>query len=145
MSTSVRTIALPSSSIIGLVDTFTPDSKLTAQADMPVLLTNLREAAAAFGTASAIYKSCTAIFTQSAAVVVAVGVAKVEDAAQQTSAIIGTVTEAGQRTGLQALLDGKSRFNAQPRLLVAPAFRHPGGSDGDGCAGREAARHRHRR
>ncbi len=58
-----RTIALPSSSIIGLVDTFTPDSKLTAQADMPVLLTNLREAAAAFGTASAIYKSCTAIFT----------------------------------------------------------------------------------
>ncbi|MFV3329323.1 phage tail sheath subtilisin-like domain-containing protein [Pseudomonas sp. NY15437] len=115
-----RTIALPSSSIIGLVDTFTPEAKLTAQADVPVLLTSLREAAVAFGTASAIYKSCTAIFTQSAAVVVAVGVAKVEDAAQLTSAIIGTVTEAGQRTGLQALLDGKSRFNAQPRLLIAP-------------------------
>ncbi|MCP1605910.1 phage tail sheath subtilisin-like domain-containing protein [Pseudomonas citronellolis] len=115
-----RTIALPSSSIIGLVDTFTPGAPASAEPDVPVLLTSLREAAAAFGTGSAIYKACTAIFTQASAVVVAVGVAEVEDPAQQTSAIIGSVTESGQRTGLQALLDGKSRFNAQPRLLVAP-------------------------
>ena len=115
-----RTIALPSSSIIGLVDTFTPGAPASAEPDVPVLLTSLREAAAAFGTGSAIYKACTAIFTQASAVVVAVGVAEVEDPAQQTSAIIGNVTESGQRTGLQALLDGKSRFNAQPRLLVAP-------------------------
>jgi len=115
-----RTIALPSSSIIGLVDTFTPGAPATAEPDVPVLLTSLREAAAAFGVGSAIYKACTAIFTQASAVVVAVGVAEVEDPAQQTSAIIGSVTESGQRTGLQALLDGKSRFNAQPRLLVAP-------------------------
>ncbi|GBL59239.1 phage tail sheath protein [Pseudomonas citronellolis] len=115
-----RTIALPSSSIIGLVDTFTPGAPATAEPDVPVLLTSLREAAAAFGVGSAIYKACTAIFTQASAVVVAVGVAEVEDPAQQTSAIIGNVTESGQRTGLQALLDGKSRFNAQPRLLVAP-------------------------
>lgn len=115
-----RTIALPSSSIIGLVDTFTPGAPATAEPDVPVLLTSLREAAAAFGVGSAIYKACTAIFTQASAVVVAVGVAELEDPAQQTSAIIGSVTESGQRTGLQALLDGKSRFNAQPRLLVAP-------------------------
>ncbi|MCK9802439.1 phage tail sheath family protein, partial [Pseudomonas sp. MAFF 302030] len=51
---------------------------------------------------------------------VACGVAKLEDAALQTSAIIGGVLASGKRTGLQALLDGKSRFNAQPRLLVAP-------------------------
>lgn len=115
-----RTIALPSSSIIGLVDTFTPGAPATAEPDVPVLLTSLREAAAAFGVGSAIYKACTAIFTQASAVVVAVGVVEVEDPAQQTSAIIGNVTESGQRTGLQALLDGKSRFNAQPRLLVSP-------------------------
>jgi len=53
-------------------------------------------------------------------VIVACGVAKVADAAEQTSAIIGGVLADGKRTGLQALLDGKSRFNAQPRLLVAP-------------------------
>ena len=52
--------------------------------------------------------------------IVACGVAKVQDAAQQTSAIIGWVLASGKRTGLQALLDGKSRFNAQPRLLVTP-------------------------
>lgn len=115
-----RTIALPSSSIIGLVDTFTPGAPASAEPDVPVLLTSLREAAAAFGTDSAIYKACTAIFTQASAVVVAVGVVEVENPAQQTSAIIGSVTESGQRTGLQALLDGKSRFNAQPRLLVSP-------------------------
>lgn len=33
---------------------------------------------------------------------------------------VGGVTVAGVRTGMQALLDGKSRFNAQPRLIVAP-------------------------
>ncbi len=48
------------------------------------------------------------------AVIVACGVAKLEDAAEQTSAIIGGVLADGTRTGLQALLDGKSRFNAHP-------------------------------
>ncbi|WP_371370002.1 phage tail sheath subtilisin-like domain-containing protein [Pseudomonas sp. QL9] len=115
-----RTIALPSSSIIGLVDTFAPGASVSAQADVPVLITSLREAAAAFGVDSAIYKSCVAIYTQSAAVVVAVGVKLAETPEMQASAVIGTVTASGQRTGLQALLDGKSRFNAQPRLLVAP-------------------------
>ncbi|CDF81951.1 putative phage tail sheath protein [Pseudomonas knackmussii B13] len=115
-----RTIALPSSSIIGLVDTFAPGASVSAQADVPVLITSLREAAAAFGVDSAIYKSCVAIYTQSAAVVVAVGVKLAETPEMQASAVIGTVTASGQRTGLQALLDGKSRFNTQPRLLVAP-------------------------
>lgn len=116
-----RTIALPSSSIIGLVDVFTP-GPATAQANVPVLITSLREAAAAFGVGSPIYQSCVAIYTQAAAVVVAVGVTTGEDDQATVSAIIGSVTESGQRTGLQALLDGKSRFNTQPRLLVAPGW-----------------------
>jgi Phage tail sheath protein FI len=53
-------------------------------------------------------------------VIVCCGVAKAVDAAAQTSSIIGGVLANGKRTGLQALLDGKSRFNAQPRLIVAP-------------------------
>ncbi|WP_085590891.1 phage tail sheath family protein [Pseudomonas sp. B14(2017)] len=119
-----RTIALPSSSIIGLVDTFTPgpgaDGTPTAQANELVLITSEREAIAAFGAGSAIAKACQAIYTRAKAVIVACGVTKVEDAAAQTSAIIGGVLAGGARTGLQALLDGKSRFNAQPRLLVTP-------------------------
>ncbi|MED5608483.1 phage tail sheath family protein [Pseudomonas sp. JH-2] len=115
-----RTISLPSSSIIGLVDTFTPGGTATAQPNAATLITNEREAAAAFGIDSAIYKACKAIYTRTSAVIVAVGVALAGTPAEQVSAIIGGVTVDGARTGLQALLDGKPRFNAQPRLLVAP-------------------------
>ena len=120
VDTGARTIALPSSSIIGLVDTFTVAPEFSAQPGDLVLLTRESEAVAAFGPGSAITRAAKAIFTRSKAVIVACGVAKLEDAALQTSAIIGGVKADGKRTGLQALLDGKSRFNAQPRLLVAP-------------------------
>lgn len=120
VDTGARTIALPSSSIIGLVDTFTEAPAFSAKVNDLVLITSEREAIAAFGEGSAITKACQAIYTRAKAVIVACGVAKLEDAAEQTSAIIGGVLADGKRTGLQALLDGKSRFNAQPRLLVTP-------------------------
>ncbi|MBD8791211.1 phage tail sheath family protein [Pseudomonas syringae] len=120
VDTGARTIALPSSSVIGLVDTFTPGAGITAALNVAVLITSNREAVAAFGPNAAITKALAAIFSQSRAVVVAVGVAVESTAPLQTTAIIGGTLVSGQRTGLQALLDGKSRFNAQPRLLIAP-------------------------
>ena len=120
VDTGARTIALPSTSIIGLCDTFTPGIKATAKPNDLVLLTSEREAVAAFGEDAAITRAAKAVFLKAKAVIVACGVAKLEDEALQTSAIIGGVLASGQRTGLQALLDGKSRFNAQPRLLIAP-------------------------
>lgn len=120
VDTGARSIALPSSSIIGLVDTFIEGPGVTAKANDLVLITSEREAVAAFGKDAAITKACRAIYTRAKAVIVACGVAKVAAAAEQTAAIIGAVEADGKRTGLQALLDGKSRFNAQPRLLVAP-------------------------
>ena len=122
VKSGARTISLPSSSIIGLCDTFTPGvlSGGTAKAGELKLITSEREAIAAWGADSAITKACKAIYTKAKAVIVAIGVPKLEDAALQTSAIIGGVLASGQRTGLQALLDGKSLFNAQPRLLIAP-------------------------
>ena len=122
IKTGARTISLPSSSIIGLCDTFTPGALGggTAKAGELTLITSEREAIAAFGADSAITKACKAIYTKAKAVIVAIGVPKLEDAALQTSAIIGGVLTSGQRTGLQALLDGKSLYNAQPRLLIAP-------------------------
>lgn len=120
VDTGARSIALPSSSIIGLVDTFTEGGTATAKYNDLVLITNEREAVAAFGETSAITKACRAIYTRAKAVIVCCGVAKAVDAAAQTSSIIGGVLANGKRTGLQALLDGKSRFNAQPRLIVAP-------------------------
>ncbi|MGV8899990.1 MAG: phage tail sheath subtilisin-like domain-containing protein [Burkholderiaceae bacterium] len=126
VDTGPRPIAIPSSSIIGLVGLFTPGAEL-ATANEPVLLTSYREAVAKFGVDAPITKAAKGIYEQSSAVIVAIGVAEITggadpllDAAATTSAIIGGVTAGGARTGLQALLDGKSRFNAQPRLLVAP-------------------------
>ena len=120
VDTGARNVALPSSSIIGLVDTFTEGADATAKIGDLVLITNPREAVAAFGPASAVTKACQAIYARSKAVIVATGVAKGADAAAQTTAVIGGVQANGKRTGLQALLDGKSRFNAQPRLIIAP-------------------------
>lgn len=119
IDTGPRPISIPSSSIIGLVDLFVPGAGLVAENE-PVLLTSYRDAVAKFGTSAPISKAAKGIFDQSAAVVVAVGVQAGVDAAATTSAIIGGVNGSGQRTGMQALLDGKSKFNAQPRLIVAP-------------------------
>lgn len=119
VDTGPRPVSVQSSSIIGLVDIFTPGSGLVA-ANEPVLLTSYREAVAKFGPDAPITKAAKGIYEQSSAVVVAVGVEAGANASATTSAIIGGVTVAGNRTGLQALLDGKSRFNAQPRLIVAP-------------------------
>ncbi|MCP1518699.1 phage tail sheath protein FI [Pseudomonas migulae] len=122
IDTGARTISLPSSSIIGLCDTFSPGmlGGGTALAGELKLITSEREAIAAFGPDSAITKAAKAIYVRAKAVIVAIGVPKLEDAALQTSAIIGGVLASGQRTGLQALLDGKSKHNAQPKLLIAP-------------------------
>ncbi|HHK4469703.1 TPA: phage tail sheath family protein, partial [Pseudomonas aeruginosa] len=59
----------------------------------------------------------------------------------QASAIIGGINSTGERTGLEALLDGKSRFNAQPRLLIAPGHsaRQAVASAMDALAGRMRA------
>lgn len=121
VDTGTRPIAIPSSSIIGMVGLFTPAEGLVAPND-PVMLTSYREAVARFGADAPITQAAKAIYEQARAVIVAVGIPASEDAAALTSAVIGGVTITGQRTGLQALLDGKSRFNAQPRLLIAPGF-----------------------
>ena len=120
-----RTIAVPSSSIVGMVNTYTPGPDL-ALPNVPVQLTSYREAVAAFGERSAVAQAARAIYAQSKAAIVATGVAagakEGNDAAALTSAVIGGVTAGGARTGLQSLLDAKSKYNVQPRLLLAPGF-----------------------
>ena len=120
VDTGARPIAVPSSSIIGLCDTFTVVPAANAKPNELRLITRESEAIAAWGDGAAITQAVKAVFARSKAVIVACGVTKLEDTALQTSAIIGGVLANGTRTGMQALLDGKSRFNAQPRLLIAP-------------------------
>jgi phage tail sheath protein FI len=126
-----RPIEIPSSSIIGIVGLFTHGAELKATPDQATLITTYREAVAAFGENAPITKALKLIYEQASAVVVAVGVEQVMtmvgeeqvvDENATLSAIIGGTLTSGQRTGAQALLDGKSKFNAQPRLLCAPGF-----------------------
>lgn len=120
VDTGPRPISLPSSSIIGICDSYAPGVGLAA-VNTPIMITSQREAVAAFGEASAIARATNAIYQQASAVIVAIGVDEDQvDAAALQSAIIGTVNGSGQRTGLQALLDAKSIHNVQPRLLLAP-------------------------
>ena len=90
IDSGARTIALPSSSIIGLVDTYTPADGLVAP-NIPVLVTGKGDAAKKFGPASAICKRMNEIFDQAGAVVVAVGVDVATAGAELTSAIIGGI------------------------------------------------------
>jgi phage tail sheath protein FI len=118
-----RTISVPSSSVIGLVAVLPEGYAALANGvtpGKPVLITSEREAIAVGGESSPFTKACQAIYTRAKAVIVAVPLAPVVDAAALTSAVIGGVKVDGTRTGLQALIDGKSLFNAQPRLLIAP-------------------------
>jgi phage tail sheath protein FI len=135
-----RPIEIPSSSIIGLVGAFIMGEHTTALPDEAILITSYREAVAAFGPNAPITKAIKGIYEQSSAVIVAVGVQminrlevinagepdeaeiEVPDEDAMISAIIGGTRITGERTGAQALLDGKPRFNAQPRLLCAPGW-----------------------
>ncbi|WP_126286218.1 phage tail sheath subtilisin-like domain-containing protein [Burkholderia stagnalis] len=119
VDTGPRTIAVPSTSVVGIVDTYTPGAGLVAP-NVPVRITSEYDAVAAFGETSAITRSIQGIYKQSKTVMVAVGVATDQDDAKLTSAVIGGVTAGGARTGMQALLDGKSLFDLKPRLLIAP-------------------------
>ncbi|HDS1705446.1 MULTISPECIES: phage tail sheath subtilisin-like domain-containing protein [Pseudomonas] len=114
-----RTISVPSSSVIGIVDIYTPGVGL-AEPNTPVMVVSDREAVAAFGPNSPLTKACLQILDQAKAVIIAVGVTSAGTPASITSAVIGGVAADGKRSGLQALLDAKSLFNQHPRLLLAP-------------------------
>ena len=71
VDTGARTIALPSTSIIGLCDTFTVSPAASAKPNDLVLLTSEREAVAAFGEDAAITRAAKAVFLKAKAVIVA--------------------------------------------------------------------------
>lgn len=114
-----RPISIPSSSIIGLVESYTPAEGLAAP-DVPTLVTSQVEAVTQFGANSAIAAATQNIFNQAAAIVVVIGVAYSATPSTLQSNVIGGVSGGGVRTGLSALLDAKSVLNLQPRLIVAP-------------------------
>jgi len=125
------------SAIIGLVGTapvhtLTDATKKTI--NTPVVIYNEKEAKAYFGvetTGFSIPAALRAIFNQGAGMVVVVNVfdpaTHVTDTTPDVSKvtavnIIGTTTEGGSRTGMQAFRDCRTLFGFAPKQIIAPGY-----------------------
>lgn len=116
VTTGARAVSVPSSSIIGVVASYTEGD---AVANIPQLITSEKEAVTMFGenTGSGMAAALGAIYAQTKAVVVAVGVSPGADGS--VAEIVGGVDGEGKRGGISALLDAKSVVGVKPRILIA--------------------------
>jgi len=129
---AVRPIRTIATGIIGIVGT-APDADVAAfPLDTPVLVIGDRALAAKLDTTGlgkgTLPMSMDAIFDQIAPIMVVIRVSEAAlagggiDMAATQSNIIGTITAAGQYTGMQALLTAKVKIGVQPRILGAPGW-----------------------
>lgn len=113
----IRTVA---TSIIGIVAT-APDAKEEVfPLNTPVLLINPQSYIGKAGTTGTLKKALEAITVQANPMVIVVRVEQSEDEAQQSAAVIGTVTDEGKYTGLKALLTAQTKLKVKPRILGVP-------------------------
>ncbi|AQU84919.1 MULTISPECIES: phage tail sheath protein [unclassified Halomonas] len=113
----IRTVA---TAIIGLVATGPEADAQRFPLDTPVLATDIYSAIGAAGTTGTLARSLRAIVEETRTLCVVVRVAQGSDENETTANIIGSVTPAGQKTGIQALLAAEQRFGVKPRILGVP-------------------------
>lgn len=116
-----RPITTVSTSIIGMVCTASDADATVFPLDTPVLLTNVQAALTSAGTAGTLATSLQAIADQGNAATVVVRVEQKEDAAAQSTAIIGGSVN-GKYTGMKALLAAEAQLGVKPRILGVPAL-----------------------
>lgn len=117
-----RPIRVVATSIIGLVATADDADAAAFPLDTPVLITDVLTAIGKAGTSGTLAAALRAIADQASPVCVIVRVAEGLDEAATTSNVIGTVTLAGQKTGMQALLAAESLVGVKPRILGCPGL-----------------------
>lgn len=122
INTGARVIAALSTAIIGLVATATDADVAVFPLDTPVLVTDVSAAIGKAGVQGTLAKALDAISDQCSPIVVVVRVAPGVDAAATRTAIIGTTTSGGQKTGMQALLAAESQLGVRPRILGIPGY-----------------------
>ncbi len=137
---AARPIRTVNTAVIGIVGT-APDADAAAfPLNKPVLIAGDRTLAGKLDTTGnglgTLPAAMDAIFNQIAPLIVVVRVAEARlasgalDQAATQSNVIGTVTAAGQYTGLQALLVAEQVTGVRPRILGAPGFSHAAGVAG---------------
>lgn len=117
-----RTIRTVSTAVIGVVCTAEDADDTSFPLDRPALVTNVDTAIGKAGTQGTLKDTLTMIGQQSKPIIVVVRVAEGIDDEETTANIIGTTTETGQRTGLQALLTAKQKLGVTPRIIGVPAL-----------------------
>ncbi|HGM7334731.1 TPA: phage tail sheath C-terminal domain-containing protein [Stenotrophomonas maltophilia] len=129
IDTGARSIAIASSSVIGIVGTAPLADTEAFPINTPVLVTSPSQAAklsAKTGAeAGTLPGALDAIFDQSSAVVVVI---RVENGANESATLAnvlgGVNAQTGAYEGVHALLAAKSIVGVKPRILVAPGFTH---------------------
>lgn len=87
-----------------------------------VLITDIDTAIGKAGTTGTLKAALDGINDQANAVTVVVRVADAQDEPTRTANVIGGALADGSRTGMQALLDAKAKFNIKPRILGVPGL-----------------------
>jgi phage tail sheath protein FI len=115
-----RVIRTISTAVIGIVATASDADAETFPLNQPALVTNVSTAIGKAGTEGTLKNALTTIGNQAAPVIVVVRVAEGETEADTSANVIGTTTEEGKRTGLQALLTAKQKLGVTPRIIGCP-------------------------
>lgn len=128
VSAGATTLAVAATAIWGIVATAAQADAEVFPLNKPVLVTDIDAAIIAAGPEGTLAKSLKAIGDQARAVGVVIRVAdgvggNPED--QHTSLIANVIGggAAGERTGLQAMLDAESVLGVRPRILAIPGIK----------------------
>ena len=122
VSNGPRTLVALSTAVIGLVATAADADAATFPLDRPALITDIETAIGRAGVTGTLANCLRAIADQTRPILVVVRVAEGDDAAETASNIIGTTTDTGQRTGMQALLAAQAQLGVRPRIIGAPGL-----------------------
>lgn len=108
--------------IIGIVATANDADPEVFPENIPVLLTNVKNASGKAGDTGTLAQSLDAIASQTSPITIVVRVKEGENEAETTSNVIGEVTANQQYTGMQALRVAQSILGVTPRILGAPGL-----------------------
>ncbi|CAQ82105.1 MULTISPECIES: phage tail sheath protein [Photorhabdus] len=117
-----RTITTISTAIVGMVCTGPEADEKAFPLNTPVLITDVSMAIGKAGKTGTLPQALKAIADQAKPVTVVVRVAQGETEDQTTTNIIGTTTNEGKKTGIQALLAAQGQLGVKPRILGVPGL-----------------------
>jgi len=122
VSGAAYTMQTVSTATIGLIATAKDADAKTFPLNTPVLLTNPKAAIGKAGITGTLAGSLRAISDRVTCPTIVVRIEEGADADATTSNAVGTTTEDGRHTGLQALLTAEARTGVRPRILGAPGL-----------------------